>query len=562
MSKKDKTLQRDLTSGTYVGEEVPKRTKWVYSVSGMFRDACYSLVSGFLLTYIMYSGVLGPSTEDYNAQIGVINLLFIVFLIWDGINDPLFGMILEKCHFKSGKFRPWILIGGILNAIVVILLFTVRPTGWAFVATWAVFYFLWDGVFTLNDIAYWAMLPSLSSNEKVRAKITTLMGIFVSIGTFVMYGICSLLPNAKNYTTIYAWIAVPTCILFALSQIAIFFLCKERKRDPKQDEISQKTKFKDLFIVLGKNKPLRMSVLSLLFYTIGSSLMVGIGVTYFYLIYGYGTDYGGTVMTLFTVCYAIGSLAAQGIFGSIIKHFKKQNILTVSAIVTIAAYAIFFIVGVPLFGNTPLANNPDGTAKGLSFALGGTMFLNYIPTIVFFGAQQIFYLTLLIDMQNSIEYNEWKYGERKESVIFSWRPLDVKVGTAIQKGVIYLTLLTSGLYEVAISKISGFEQEMAAKISANPDSAATAQQECQDSIDALIGNIAQWQKITMGACMVGVMIVCMVIAWAIMRFGYKLDETQYAIILSDLEIRRKKDAEEAGEKAEDPLTINTSNSAS
>jgi len=171
MSKKDKTLQRDLTSGTYVGEEVPKRTKWVYSVSGMFRDACYSLVSGFLLTYIMYSGVLGPSTEDYNAQIGVINLLFIVFLIWDGINDPLFGMILEKCHFKSGKFRPWILIGGILNAIVVILLFTVRPTGWAFVATWAVFYFLWDGVFTLNDIAYWAMLPSLSSNEKVRPKL-------------------------------------------------------------------------------------------------------------------------------------------------------------------------------------------------------------------------------------------------------------------------------------------------------------------------------------------------------------------------------------------------------
>jgi melibiose permease/lactose/raffinose/galactose permease len=539
-------LKKDLTAGTYEGEEVPKLTKWVYSVSGMFRDACYSLVSGFLLTYIMYSGVLGPTTEDYNAQIAVINALFIVFLIWDGINDPLFGMILEKCHFKSGKFRPWILIGGILNAIIVGLLFTVRPTGWAFVIFWAIFYFLWDGVFTLNDIAYWAMLPAMSSSEKVRAKITTLMGIFVSIGTFVMYGLCSILPGAKNYTYIYAWIAIPTVILFAASQIAIFFLCKEKKRDPKQDEISEKTKFKDLFTVLGKNKPLRTVVIALLFYTIGSTLMVGIGVTYFYIIYGYGGQLGGIVMTLFTVCYALGSLGAQGFFGAIVRKFKKQNILTVSALVSVIAYVVFFIVGVPLFGNQPLATS-SGT--GLSFALGGTMFLNYIPTIIFFGAQQIFYLTLLIDFQNTIEYNEWKFGERKESVIFSWRPLDVKVGSAIQKGIIYLTLLTSGLYDMVISQISGAEQAMAQSISNNPDSAAEAEATAQSTIDALINNnVSQSSKIILGACMIGSMVICMIIAWAVMHYGYKIDEKQYDDIVKELEVRRKADAEAMANK--------------
>lgn len=552
MAEKAKKM-RDLTAGTYEGEEVPKLTKWVYSVSGMFRDAAYALVSGFLLTYIMYSGVLGPSTEDYNNQILVINILFIVFLIWDGINDPIFGFILEKCHLKSGKFRPWILIGGILNGIVIICLFTIRPTGWAFVATWAVFYFLWDSVFTLNDIAYWAMLPSLSSSEKVRAKITTLMGIFVSIGTFVMYGICSLLPNATNYDHIYTWIAIPTCVLFILSQMAIFFLCKEKKRDPKQDEVSKKTKFKDLFLVLGKNKPLRNVVIALFFYTIGSSLMVGMGVTYFYMIYGYGGDYGGTVMTLFTVCYALGSLGAQGFFGAIIRRFKKQNILTVSAIVCIVAYAVFFIVGVPIFGNSPLANNPDTTATGFAFALGGTMFLNYIPTIIFFGAQQVFYLTLLIMFQNCIEYNEWKYGERKESVIFSWRPLDVKIASAIQKGIIYATLAISGLYTVAISKISEAENIMAETISNNPGDQAAADQAtatAKSTIDSLIAGVSQSSKIVMGACMVGSMIVCMIVAWAIMHFGYDIDEKKYDSILSDLEIRRKKDTEEASKAPE------------
>ena len=109
----------------------------------------------------MYSGVLDSDAATYSAQISVINALFIAFLIWDGINDPLFGIILERCHLRGGKFRPWILIGGVLNSIVVALLFCVRPKGWAFVTYWAIFYFLWDAVFTLNDIGYWSMLPSM-----------------------------------------------------------------------------------------------------------------------------------------------------------------------------------------------------------------------------------------------------------------------------------------------------------------------------------------------------------------------------------------------------------------
>lgn len=538
--------KKDLTLGTYEGEQVPKLTKWVYSVSGMFRDACYTLVSGFLLTYIMYSGVLGPTTDDYNAQIAVINALFIIFLVWDGINDPLFGMILEKCHLKTGKFRPWILIGGILNSIIVVLLFTIRPTGWAFVATWAVFYFLWDSVFTLNDIGYWAMLPSMSSDEKVRAKITTLMGIFVSLGTFIMYAICSLLPSADNYHVIYAYIAIPTCVLFCLSQIAIFFLCKEKKRDPKQEEISSKTKFRDLFTVL-KNKPLRRTVESLFFYQTGCSLLVGIGLTYFYLLYGYGGDYGGTIMVIYTVCYALGSLGSQALFGLIIKKFKKQTIWAWSAIIAIVGYIWFFLVTAPIFGGKPLADgNHDLT--GMAFAFSGTMVLGYIPVIIFFAAQQVFYLTLIIGFQNTIEYNEWKYGERKESVIFSWRPLDVKLGSAVQKGVIYLTLAASGLFTLVISKISEAEQKMAEIISGNPDLASQAKADTEATINNLISSVEPRQLIIMGVFMVGSMLVCMLLSWLFLRFGYHLNEDEYAKIVADLEVTRKKDEEEASNK--------------
>jgi len=538
----------DLTAGTFEGEKVPGPTKWVFSSAGLFRDALYALVSGFLMTYIMYSGVLSSNTEEYNQQIGVITILFVIFLIWDGINDPLFGIILEKCHFKSGKFRPWILIGGILNSIVVALLFCIRPTGWAFVAFWAVFYFLWDAVFTLNDIGYWSMLPSLTSDEKERNRITTLMSIFISIGSFSMYALCSVLPNAGNYTTIYTWIAIPACILFGLSQIVIFFVCKEKKRDPVQDEVSQKTKFRDLFTILKINKPLRISVIGIFLYYIGSGLMIGIGTTYFYLIYGYGGSLGGLVALIFTVMYVLGTLISQLVFTPLSKKFSKQQLLTGSCILAVVSYVVFFLVGVPIFGSEPLAYSGGGS--GLAFALGGTMFLNYIPAFCFFFAEGIFYLVLLMMMQNSIEYNEWKYGERKEAVAFSWRPLDAKFSSAIQKGVIYTSLLVTGLYESVTSKISTAEQEMADTISAHPDQATAAQETAKETIDGLINGIQSWQKVVLGACMVGSVIVCILAAYFVVHFGYDLNETKYAEIVKELDVRRQKDAEDEKSKAE------------
>jgi Na+/melibiose symporter-like transporter len=549
LKKLDKGENLDLTAGTYVGNDIPKKTKWVYSVSGMFRDALYALVSGFLMNYIMYSGVLSDDAAEYSKQITVISVLFIVFLVWDGINDPLFGIILEKCHLKTGKFRPWILIGGVLNSIVVACMFAIRPTGWAFVTFWAIFYFLWDAVFTLNDIGYWAMLPSMTSDEKKRNEVTTLMSIFVSIGSFSMYAICSFLPKPENYTYIYGWIAVIASVLFGLSQIAVFFLCKERKRDPKQEAISKDTKLRDLFILVKKNKPLRTSVIAILVYYTGSSLMIGVGMTYFYLVYGYGGDYGGSIMMVFTVMYVIGTLGAQFLFKPLSKKFKKKTLLTASAWFTIAAYLAFFIVGVPLFGAKPLAYNSTSGATGLGFAFGGTMWMVYVPTILFFAGEGVFYLVLLLMMQNSIEYNEWAFGERKESVAFSWRPLDAKFGSAIQKGLIYVMLLVSGLFTVT-NQISSGEQKMDAEISAlganrTTEAVKAIQDKYTAEITNTIGNIEPQKLVILGSFMIFSIIACILAAWLVIEKGYHLDEVQYAQIVKELEERHKADEAEA-----------------
>ena len=133
--------------------KLDKRTKWSYCIGATGRDMAYALVSMFLLTYIQYTMKLTV------AQYAVISAIMVVCLLWDAINDPMMGIIIENSHLKAGKFKPWIFIGVILNSLIIICLFTVRPEGWGFVAFFGVGYLLWGMTYTMNDIAYWGMLP-------------------------------------------------------------------------------------------------------------------------------------------------------------------------------------------------------------------------------------------------------------------------------------------------------------------------------------------------------------------------------------------------------------------
>ena len=89
---------------TFEGNNVPKITKILFPWSGIFRDACYALIGTFLMQYAITAGVLSTDPAEFQSQYGVITIAMMIALVWDGINDPLMGFILEKCHFS--KFQP------------------------------------------------------------------------------------------------------------------------------------------------------------------------------------------------------------------------------------------------------------------------------------------------------------------------------------------------------------------------------------------------------------------------------------------------------------------------
>ena len=324
-------------STTFSGNDVPKLTKILYPWSGIFRDACYALIGTFLIQYAITSGVLSSNPSEFSSQYGVITIAMMIALLWDGINDPIMGFILEKCHFKAGKFRPWIQIGAIGNAVAVVLMFVIPSIvgagwGWGYVGFMIAMYLVWDTCFTMNDIGYWSMLPALTNDPQQRAKLTTSTAIAATIGTFIMNIAMFVLPGSGLGSTmqVYMIAGIGIAVLFLASQTVVYFLCKERERDAEQEEVSEKSSILDLFRVLKKNKELLYAAIGMLLYYFASFILTGIGQNYFYMVFGYGGSRGGLVATVISVFYVLGTIAAQALYPTLAKKWNRRQILTVN----------------------------------------------------------------------------------------------------------------------------------------------------------------------------------------------------------------------------------------
>ena len=525
----------------YTGNKVPKFTRWFYPFSGIFRDACYALVGSFLLQYAITSGVLSSDPATFSQQYLVITIAMMVALVWDGINDPIMGFIVEKVHFKLGKFKPWILIGALGNTLAVILLFLVRPANsWVFVVLMLVFYVLWDTFFTMNDIGYWAMLPSLSSDEKERATLTSRVSICAAIGGFLMTAAATLLPTMFGASTgkgaaIYAIMAVVVSLLFLASQTVVFFFCQEKARDLKQEEASEKSTIADLFKVVGKNPQVRIVVIAMFLYYLASGVLTGgIGLNYYYLAVGYGSSSGGFVVTLISVFYVLSMISSQALYPVLAKKMPKKKILFYATILALVGAVGFFFTCFPIFGSTPVSlmlsgDTPAyGAAMDFGWALGGLMFCNYLFPFVFFFGAGLVYMVILVMFQDSIDYNEYKYGERKESVISAWRPLDVKLGSALLRGFQYLIFITAGVI-VTVNGISTAEGELNSK--------AITSEQFVAKIQELMDGVKPWSLIVIGIWVLVLLVGCFVAVYLLIKYGYKISEEEHRNIVSELEKR-------------------------
>ncbi|MEG1710479.1 MAG: glycoside-pentoside-hexuronide (GPH):cation symporter [Clostridia bacterium] len=400
------------------------RNKWCYSLGGIGRDMTYTLVSVFFLTYIQFGG-LGLTV----AQFAVIGAILIAERVWDAINDPVMGLIIENTKSKFGKFKPWILSGALLTAGVLIAMFNIRFTGWNFVVFFAVIIFLWELTFSMNDISYWALLPNLTSNSVERDKVTTLAVVFAGVGAFTTSAIVPMV-TVGNAVQGYAISAIVIATILVLCQCLTVFGVKQQKNPI--ETVGETVSLKRMFKVIFKNDQLLWVTLAMLLYNIGSGLLVALGYNLVYM----EVAYNGTLALMFVATFGICNIGTQCFYSKLVNKFGRKKLLAMSTISIVLGYTLLFVIGL----------------------LG---YINIVTLCVFgifvFVGQAIFYMILTVNLTNTIEYNEMNTGERNEAVIFSLRPFMAKMGSALQQGIVVL-VLTATLIVSLTNRISLLEE--------------------------------------------------------------------------------------------------------
>ncbi len=474
---------------------VSKRTKWSYCVGATGRDAAYTLVSMFVLTYVQYTMKLTV------AQFSVISVAMVICMVWDAVNDLMMSTIIENCHFKSGKYRPFIIFGAILNAAVIIAMFTVRPTGWGFVAFFCVSYLLWGMTYTVNDIAYWGMLPSLTSDAKERDSLVTLMGIFVCIGQFAVAGVVPVV-IAGNAVAAFRVTALIVAFSFIAFQTLTFLGVTEKKSES-QDPVT----FKKMVSILKRNDQLIAVGIAYILFCVGQQLLLLLGVNFFYFEFGYSS--AGDLITIFTVMYGLGTLAAQFVYPILSGKLTRTKIVTACLIVLTVCYLCFLGLGYVLPMNVIL--------------------LNIIGFVIFF-CQGLMNLAIIVMVNNTIEYDELNYGERHESIISAIRSFASKLSGALNQGAASLILIISGIYAVS-QGISDLEVQIG--------SGAIDRETALIKADEFTSNVLFSQTLTLRVGMVFVPLIVIAVAYFIIRSKYKIDEKEYSRILSEIEKKKK-----------------------
>lgn len=391
-------------------ETISRQSKLIFAFGGLGKDAMFAM-STVMMFY-------------FTALIGVsplfVGTMMMVVRVWDAINDPIMGGIVANTNTRMGKFRPWILIGSFLNAIVLVFVFLNPNLG---VDTLRMFvyitvvYTLWGMTYTLMDIPYWSMIPALSQSQKERESITVITRFFTSIGFFIIaagyLNLASFLsgsdtPSGQIRGLFYLSIIVS--IVFFLSELLLVFNVKE-KIVPKDES---RVTLKQMFELLKNNDQLLVVMMTVLITNF--VLFTTSGMAVYFITYDIGNQnlfalfigIGGVLQVIGALCFPVFK-----------KKLKRKQIFNISIFLQVVGFVLLFV-------NAFVLNN-------------FIIFVFVFGALIFFGQglQMVLQTVLLSD---TVEYGEHKLGQRNEALAFSVQTFIVKLATGISLGIIGIGL--------------------------------------------------------------------------------------------------------------------------
>ncbi len=448
----------------------PLRNRWSFGLGTLGRDMSAALVSLYLMFYLTDVMHIPES-----ATVAV-TVIIVIMRLFDAVNDPFMGVIVDNTRSHWGKFKPWIALGaGLWAAATVGIFLDTGLDGVAFLAWFTVVYLLWSVAYTINDISFWGMLPSLSQDQAERERIGVIARICANIGLFAVAAavkpVTSLLGDALGSLQL-GWLAfaVILAVLMLVFQSLTLLFTRQQVTAP-----STHTSFRELASVIGRNDQLLWVAGSMLLFMSGYMTVASLGIYYFKYVYRDEDAY-----PIFTIILAVAQLIGLAIFPVLRRWLKRRDLHALAIVLCLGGLGVFWFAG-------------------------SSLALVAVSGVLLFAGQAFLQLLMLMFIADCVEYGQWKLGRRNESVTLSVQPFIYKASNAIGSGFVGLALI--------VSHISG---------AASVD-------------DVTPAGITAFKSVMLLAP-----VALITLSWVVLRAGYRLDERRYAEITADLAARERK----------------------
>lgn len=397
-----------------------------YAFGAFGHDIFYATLSTYFITFITSHLFNTGDAAQNNRMVLYITQIIAGLRIVELIIDPFIGNMIDNTKTRWGKFKPWVVAGGTISSLALLILFTdmgglnkTNPV--LYLIIFAFIYITMDIFYSFKDIGFWSMVPALSFSSEEREKTATFARIGSTIGANIVSVV--IMPIVLFFSLHrnggagdnrgWFWFAFIVALLGVLTVLAVAFGTHEIESDLRKN--TEKTGFKDVLKVLTKNDQLMAIALSYVLYTTGISILNASELYYFTYIMGHAAQFSilGTINTV------VGLLSVS-LFPQLAGKLNRRNLFFACIAVMLCGIGLFSVAG------TSLA-------------------LVLLAAELFFIPQPLVFLVVLMIITDCVEYGQWKLGHRDEALTLSVRPLLDKFGGAISNLVIGAAAVAAGM---------------------------------------------------------------------------------------------------------------------
>lgn len=391
--------RKDLMENTAVKNDgrLPVWRRVCYGFTDAGGNFAFSMVSSYLTVF--YTDVVGLAPA-------VISLIMLIARVWDGINDPMMGIIAEKTNTKWGRYRPYLLFGAPILGFLTVLAFT-KPhwTGMASILYCAVTYILSGMAYTVTGVAAQALANVLTRNNQERMVLISFRGVISQIGTLItsaatMPMILYFGGGEQSSASGYFWTVVVFAVLGTLCYWIAFAGTKE-VITPEPGEKSAPV-LTSLKIAFGDSN-IRKMLIGYLLYMCGVFGRIGI-MAYFFLYVVEMPMWLSAAGVAMTIAMATPNFIAP----LLTKRFEKKHLMMACLILGAIGGVIIFV---------------GGNMMSLPIILAGTAMFHG-----FGAAVGSFSFGLIAEIVDDMEV---RTGKRADAIVLSVASFSVKLGNAL-----------------------------------------------------------------------------------------------------------------------------------